>query len=87
MTGRGTPYGLSAAPVIKVCSRNEMKEQWPDIIDFNAGPAAVGEKTIAEQGEELFRMIIDVASGRKKPYSEEYGWANDICVFNPAPIT
>ena len=40
MTGRGTPYGLAAAPVIKVCSRTEMKEQWPDIIDFNAGPAA-----------------------------------------------
>lgn len=87
MTGRGTPYGLAAAPVIKVCSRNEMKEQWPDIIDFNAGPAAVGDKTIAEQGEELFRFIVDVASGRKKPFSEQYKWGNDICVFNPAPIT
>ncbi len=30
MTGRGTPYGLAAAPVIKVCSRNEMKEMWQD---------------------------------------------------------
>ena len=87
MTGRGTPYGLAAAPVIKVCSRNEMKENWPDIIDYNAGPAAVGEKTVAEQGEELFRYILDVASGRKKPYSEEYGWVNDLCIFNPAPIT
>ena len=87
MTGRGTPYGLAAAPVIKLCSRNEMKEQWPDIIDFNAGPAAVGEKTIAQLGEELFLFILDVASGRKKPYSEEYSWTNDICIFNPAPIT
>ena len=87
MTGRGTPYGLTAAPVIKVCSRNEMKEQWPDIIDFNAGPAATGEKTIAEQGEELFMLILDVASGRKKPWSEQYKWANDLCIFNPAPIT
>ena len=26
MTGRGTPYGLDIAPVIKVCSRNEMKD-------------------------------------------------------------
>ncbi len=25
MTGRGTPYGLDICPVIKVCSRNEMK--------------------------------------------------------------
>ena len=87
MTGRGTPYGLAAAPVIKVCSRNEMKENWPDIIDYNAGPAVLGEKTIAEQGGELFRMILDVASGRKKPYSEQYGWVNDLCIFNPAPIT
>ncbi len=87
MTGRGTPYGLAAAPVIKVCSRNEMKAQWEDIIDFNAGPAAVGEKTIAQQGEELFRFILDVASGRKKPYTEQYRLENDLCIFNPAPIT
>ncbi|MCR5007675.1 MAG: UxaA family hydrolase [Oribacterium sp.] len=87
MTGRGTPYGLAAAPVIKLCSRNEMKDQWFDIIDFNAGPAAVGDKTIAEQGEELLDFILDVASGIKKPYTEQYGFANDLCVFNPAPIT
>lgn len=87
MTGRGTPYGLAAAPVIKLCSRNEMKEQWFDIIDFNAGPAAVGERTIAEQGEELFLYILDVASGRKKPYTEQYDLENDLCIFNPAPIT
>ena len=87
MTGRGTPYGLAAAPVIKVCSRSEMKEQWPDIIDYDAGPAALGKATIAEQGEEMFRYILDVASGRKQPYSEQYRWHNDICIFNPAPIT
>jgi galactarate dehydratase len=86
MTGRGTPYGLAAAPVIKVCSRTELKEQWPDIIDFDAGPAALGKKTIAEQGEELFSFLLDVASG-KKTYTEQYGFANDICIFNPAPIT
>lgn len=36
MTGRGTPYGLAAAPVIKVCSRNEMKAHWFDMINLNA---------------------------------------------------
>ena len=87
MTGRGTPYGLAAAPVIKVCSRNEMQAQWPDVIDFNAGPAATGEKTIAELGEELFLFILEVASGRRKPWSEQYRWNNDLCIFNPAPIT
>ena len=87
MTGRGTPYGLAAAPVIKVCSRNEMKEHWFDIIDINAGPIATGEKTVSQVGIELFHFILDVASGRKKPYSEQYGLHNDLCSFNPAPIT
>lgn len=87
MTGRGTPYGLAAAPVIKVCSRSEMKQHWFDLIDVNAGPIATGEKTIAQVGTELFELILDVASGTKAPYSDQYGFHNDICIFNPAPIT
>lgn len=87
MTGRGTPYGLAIAPVIKVCSRNEMKEQWPDLIDINAGPVATGEATIPQVGTELFMEILDVASGRKQSYAERYKLHNDLCIFNPAPIT
>ncbi|MDD3429889.1 MAG: UxaA family hydrolase [Oscillospiraceae bacterium] len=87
MTGRGTPYGLAAAPVIKVCSRNEMKEHWFDLIDVNAGPIATGEATIADIGTRLFELILDVASGIKQPYSDLYGYHNDLCIFNPAPIT
>ncbi|MGL5434799.1 MAG: galactarate dehydratase [Lachnospiraceae bacterium] len=87
MTGRGTPYGLAVAPVIKVCSRNDMKEQWPDLIDINAGPIATGEETIETIGTLLFHEIIDVASGRKQPYAEKYKLYNDLCIFNPAPIT
>jgi galactarate dehydratase len=87
MTGRGTPYGLAAAPVIKVCSRTDLKEQWPDLIDVNAGTIATGDATIEEVGTELFHLIIDVASGRKKPWSEQYRLFNDLCFFNPAPIT
>ncbi len=87
MTGRGTPYGLAIAPVIKVCSRNEMKEQWPDLIDINAGPIATGDKDIRDVGTELFHEILDVASGRKQPYVEKYRLHNDLCIFNPAPIT
>lgn len=87
MTGRGTPYGLEVAPVIKVCSRNEMKEQWFDLIDISAGHVATGEATIAEVGTEIFNLILDVASGTKEPYSDQYGFHNDMCIFNPAPIT
>ncbi len=87
MTGRGTPYGLEISPVIKVCSRNEMKDHWFDMIDISAGDAACGKKTIADVGTEIFHMILDTASGLKKPYSDQYGFYNDMCIFNPAPIT
>lgn len=87
MTGRGTPYGLAAAPVIKVCSRNDMKDMWQDLIDVNAGPIATGDSTIQEIGTELFNKIIDIASGREKSFAEKYELHNDLCIFNPAPIT
>ena len=87
MTGRGTPYGLDVAPVIKVCSRNEMKDHWFDLIDISAGDVATGKATIAEVGTEIFHFILDVASGTKEPYSDRYGFHNDMCIFNPAPIT
>ena len=85
--GRGTPYGLDVAPVIKVCSRNEMKDHWFDLIDISAGHIATGEATIADVGTEIFNLILDVASGTKQPYSDQYGFHNDMCIFNPAPIT
>ncbi|HAF86669.1 MAG TPA: galactarate dehydratase [Sphaerochaeta sp.] len=87
MTGRGTPYGLAEAPVIKVCSRNAMQEQWPDLIDLNAGGIATGEESVQEVGKRLFELILDVASGKKKPYAEQLKLTNFLCFFNPAPIT
>lgn len=87
MTGRGTPYGLAAAPVIKVCSRNEMKKMWQDLIDVNAGPVATGEAEISEIGTEIFNKILAVASGEDQSFAEKYKLHNDLCIFNPAPIT
>lgn len=87
MTGRGTPYGLAAAPVIKVSSRTNLKDNWKDLIDVNAGTIATGDSTIEEVGTELFHLIIDIASGRKKSWAEQYKLYNDLCIFNPAPIT
>ena len=87
MTGRGTPYGMAAAPVIKVCSRTDMKELWPDLIDINCGTIAEGKPTPEEKGTELFNCILDTAEGKYKPYAEGYKLNNYMCFFNPAPIT
>jgi galactarate dehydratase len=86
-TGRGTPYGLAAAPVIKMSTRTELAERWSDLIDIDAGRIANGEATIEEVGWELFHLILDVASGRKKPWSDRWGLFNALAVFNPAPVT
>lgn len=86
-TGRGTPYGLAMAPVIKVSTRDSLMEQWPDLIDVNAGRIATGEATTEEVGWEIFRFILDTASGRKKTWADHWGLANDLCLFNPAPVT
>jgi galactarate dehydratase len=86
-TGRGTPYGLAAAPVIKVATRSELAWRWKDLIDFDAGRIATGEMTIEEAGWDLFRLILDVASGRTKPWSDRWGIHNDLTLFNPAPVT
>ncbi len=86
-TGRGTPYGLAAAPVIKVATRSELARRWRDLIDFDAGGIATGHASIEETGWALFRLILDVASGRTEVWSDRWGIANDLALFNPGPVT
>jgi len=86
-TGRGTPYGLAAAPVIKVATRSDLAARWHDLMDLDAGRIAEGTATIEEVGWELFRLILEVASGRKRTWSDHWGLYNALAVFNPAPVT
>lgn len=86
-TGRGTPYGLAECPVIKVATRTDLATRWHDLMDVNAGRIADGEATIADVGWELFHLMLDVASGRKKTWAEHWKLHNALVLFNPAPIT
>lgn len=87
ITGRGTPYGLAAVPVIKVSTNSLLSNRWFDLIDLDAGPIATGEKTIEEKGWELFHLMLDVASGKKVVSADKLGLHNDLVLFNPGPIT
>ena len=86
-TGEGSPYGLALVPVIKVSSRTALAEKWPDLIDIDAGRIATGRATIEEVGWEIFRLLLEVASGRKKTWAEHWGLANALSPFNPGPVT
>jgi galactarate dehydratase len=85
-TGRGTPYGLAECPVIKVATRNDLARRWHDLMDVNAGRIASGEATIEEVGQELFQLLLDVASG-KRTWAEHWKLHNALVLFNPAPVT
>ncbi|TFY99873.1 galactarate dehydratase [Ramlibacter rhizophilus] len=86
-TGRGTPYGLAEVPVIKVGTRTELAARWHDLIDLNAGRVADGEASVQDLGWELFRLMLDVASGRRRTHAEHWKLHNALVLFNPAPVT
>ena len=86
-TGEGSPYGLSLVPVVKVSSRTALAEKWADLIDLDAGTIATGHATIEDVGWQLFHMILEVASGRRKTWAEHWGLGNALSPFNPGPVT
>ncbi len=85
-TGRGTPYGLAACPVIKVATRSDLARRWHDLMDLNAGTIADGSASIEDVGWQLFHLMLDVASGRKT-WAEHWRLHNALVLFNPAPVT
>ena len=50
------------------------------------GRIADGDITIEEAGWELFKLLLEVASGRKT-WAEHWKLHNALVLFNPAPIT
>ena len=86
-TGEGSPYGLALVPVVKVSSRTALAERWYDLIDIDAGRIATGHAGIEDIGWEIFQFILDVASGRKKTWTDHWGLHNSLAPFNPGPVT
>jgi altronate dehydratase large subunit len=63
-TGRGTPTGNPIAPVIKVTANPQTARKMRENIDFDASTVILGQETIEQAGERLFRLVIDVARGK-----------------------
>ena len=50
-------------------------------------PIIARAATIEEVGWELFRLMLEVASGKKKTWAEQWKLHNALVLFNPAPVT
>jgi altronate hydrolase len=68
-TGRGTPLGFPV-PTLKIATNTDISEKKPHWIDFNAGAMLDGTATLESLTDDLFQLIIDVASGREYARNE-----------------
>jgi altronate hydrolase len=72
-TGRGTPLGFPV-PTIKVSSNSEIAAKKPHWIDFDAGALLDGSKTAAQLENDLFALILAVASGERLANNERHDY-------------
>ncbi len=81
-TGRGSCFGCKPVPSIKIATNTPMYERMEEDMDINAGKILEGV-SLREVGEEIFEMIVAVASGQKTK-SEAQGIGEEE--FAPWPI-
>lgn len=67
-TGRGNPLG-TAVPAVKISSNTPLYERKGAWIDYNAGVMLEG-KAMDEMRDELWHLVLEVASGRRKTRNE-----------------
>lgn len=83
-TGRGAPQGFPVVPVVKICGNPITYDRMQHDMDINAGLITLGEKSIAEIGEETFEMLLRVANGEKsKGESINYNKSMDFYCLGP----
>jgi len=63
-TGRGTPTGNPIAPVIKVAANPQTARKMRENIDFDASTVTLGQETIEQAGERLFKLVMDTTRGK-----------------------
>ena len=64
-TGRGSAIGFPTIPVIKIATNSAIYNRMRDNMDVNAGRIADGDATVSGVGQEIFDLMLEVASGRK----------------------
>ncbi|MFE4240087.1 UxaA family hydrolase [Peribacillus butanolivorans] len=82
-TGRGTPFG-GPVPTVKIATNSDLAKRKKHWIDYNAGQLIEGQN-IDELKHDLFRYILELASGEKKTNNEKFGY-REISIFKEGVI-
>jgi altronate hydrolase len=64
-TGRGSVFGCRPAPSIKLATNTEIYQRMAEDMDLNCGRIVDGTAGLSEVGDEIFELIIAVASGQQ----------------------
>jgi len=84
-TGRGSVFGSTLAPCIKIATNTALYHRMNDDMDFNAGMILEGVKMEAAAGD-LLQLIIDCASGARSK-SEWSGYREgEFVPWQPGPV-
>jgi altronate hydrolase len=64
-TGRGSAVGFPSIPVIKIATNSHTFRRMEDNMDVNAGAIADGDRSVRQVGEQIFELLVRVASGER----------------------
>jgi altronate hydrolase len=74
-TGRGSCFGFKPVPSIKLATNTAMYRRMDEDMDINCGVILDGEASIEQMGQQIFDLVLEVASGQRSK-SEALGLGN-----------
>ncbi|MBI5716403.1 MAG: altronate dehydratase [Burkholderiales bacterium] len=75
-TGRGSAYGCSPSPSLKLSTNTALWLKQQDDIDIDCGGIVEGTDSVDATGERIFRLMLETASGRATK-SELHGYGQN----------
>lgn len=75
-TGRGSVFGFKPVPSLKLATNTPMYERMSEDMDINCGEILTAGVPMAQMGERIFRLILEVASGTPSK-SEALGFGDN----------
>jgi altronate hydrolase len=75
-TGRGSVYGCKPAPCLKLTTNTPLYEKMSEDMDIDCGVLLSGKSSVQKLGQQIFKRVLEVASGSKSK-SEEFGFGDN----------